>query len=663
MNMQLLKLVIWPKANIYPPQIIEFKLGALNVITGLSRTGKSAIIPIIDYCLAASDCFIPIDTIRDYASWYGVLMHTDEDQILFARKVPSGNKVSNDFYMLRGSAVSIPPFISEPNEKLDGIKNILNTISSAPYFSLDGENDKKGYQARMGFRDVMALIFQSQEIIANQNILFYKTHSHEHRERLRNWFPFILGAENIEILKARQRFQEVEQKLKQLKREYDKTKTHSSTWLANMLGHLRVAKEYGLINDNITENSTSEELLSIAKALINDIPEHIKTKVGDVQSANKEITELENAEDKLSTQIGLAKKRLGDLKRLKSGFLDYGKAIRKRAERLHISQWLKDISTQSQKCPACGSVEHPQSQNELIKISNAFKKYEEEAKKLETVPTSFDREEERLNAELNDLFEKKKVLQNRYDLLIARDKKIQIEFQRKRNMYLFLGHLQSSMETFEKISDGGTLKEEISELENEYKSLSEITDRAGVQRRIDVATGRIAQGIFNHLKTLDVEDKYRAIPPKFDIKELSIMVLSSDENWHYLAEVGSASNWVSFHISLFCALQEYFIEQKIPTIPSFVVFDQPSQVYFPKVKNNTEGQQFDSDYQDEDVDAVKKIFKTIADSIKNKNGTWQGIVLDHADKSIYGEIEGVYEVVEWRNGKKLIPEQWYEKND
>ncbi|WP_367142734.1 hypothetical protein [Desulfosporosinus sp.] len=34
-------------------------------------------------------------------------------------------------------------------------------------------------------------------------------------------------------------------------------------------------------------------------------------------------------------------------------------------------------------------------------------------------------------------------------------------------------------------------------------------------------------------------------------------------------------------------------------------------------------------------------------------------MLDHADSSIYGDIKGVYEVVEWRNGEKLIPMEWY----
>ena len=51
MNFQLVKLIVWPKIESFPPRIVEFKPGKVNVITGGSRTGKSAIIPIIDYII------------------------------------------------------------------------------------------------------------------------------------------------------------------------------------------------------------------------------------------------------------------------------------------------------------------------------------------------------------------------------------------------------------------------------------------------------------------------------------------------------------------------------------------------------------------------------------------------------------------------------------
>ena len=659
MNLQLLKLVIWPNTSSFAPRVVEFTPGVVNVITGRSRTGKSAIIPIIDYCLASSDCFIPIDTIRDNASWYGVVFQTDSEEILLARGVPKGTKVSNDFFVLRAPTVSIPPVINEPNENTDGVKNILNTISSVPYFSLEGDGSQKAYQARLGFRDLMALVFQSQDIVANQNILFYKTHAHAHRERLRNWFPFILGAENIEILKARQRLQEVDQRLKQLRREYEKVKAHSSSWMNNMLGHLKVASEYGLLDEVITNNAEPDDLLLAARRLIENIPERTKTKPEDVHAAATELAAHETEEDRISAEFGLVKRRLNDLRRLKSGFSDYGNTVRRRVDRLHISQWLKDISTQPQSCPACGSSDHPNSALELSKISEAFMQYEREAKSVEEIPTSFSREEERLSKELGLLLEAQKEHQGRYDIVVARDRKAQQNFLRRKNMFLFLEHLKASMETFESLGDGGEFQEEISPLENEYEALIKIVDRAGVRRRVEAATARISQSMLNHLKTLDVQDKYREIAPKFDVENLSISVLSTDGNWHYLAEVGSASNWVSFHLALFCSLQEYFTERNNSSVPSFVIFDQPSQVYFPKVKRGSEEQDTDPTYEDEDVHAVKKMFRTVAKSIIAKNGKWQAIILDHADSSIYGEIEGVHEVEVWRDGNKLIPEEWY----
>jgi hypothetical protein len=660
MNFQLVKLIIWPKHKQFAPRIIEFKPGMVNVITGASRTGKSAIIPIIDYCLAASDCYIPIDTIRDYASWYGVVFQTESEQILTSRKVPSGNKVSNDFYLSRGLVVSIPPIVEQANEKIEGVKHILNAITNVPYFNLGNDDEKEGYQARLGFRDLMAFVFQNQDIVANQNILFYKTHAHEHRERLRNWFPYVLGAETIDILSARQRLQQVDKRLKHLTREFEKVKVISNSWMNNMLGHIKVAKEYGIIGEEVTDTTSPEELIVIAKQILEVIPEHSTTKLNNIESANTEILQLEEEERRISNSIAVVKKRLNNVKRLKMGFVEYGGAIRKRVERLHISQWLEDIALEAQNCPTCGSAEHPNTHVELSKISNAFRQYEEQAKSVSEVPNSFSREEERIKQELDELIEEKERHQKRFDLFIAQNKEAQEEFQLRKSMFLFLGHLQATMETFEKLIDGGDYQIELERLSKERERLNKIVDPNSVKKRIEAATLAISQGILKHLQNLDVEDKYRQIPPKFSVKDLHISVLSNDNNWHFLAEVGSASNWVSFHIALMCSLQEYFLDLEGSCVPSFVIFDQPSQVYFPKLKRNSKENEDDPKFEDEDVSAVKQIFTTLAKSVVSHKGKWQSIVLDHADSTIYGDINGIYEVDVWRDGKKLIPVEWYE---
>lgn len=658
MKFQLKKLIIWPNSQEFAPRVVEFEIGKVNVITGSSRTGKSAIIPIIDYCLASSDCNIPIDTIRDNASWYGAVFHTETEDILISRRVPQGNRGSNDYYLQRGETISIPSVIDEPNEKTEGIKEILNSLASVPYFTLNGDESDKPYQARLGFRDLMALVFQTQDLVANQNLIFYKTHAHEHRERLRNWFPYILGAEDIDVLIARQSMQVIEKRLSLLKREFERTNSVSDSWMERMRGHIDIAQEYGLVDADTIEDYSNEELINIARATIENIPNYSQSDFKNIANSNENTLRFEAEDERLSVEIATAKNRMNDIRRLKTGFQDYGNSVRKRKDRLHISQWLKDISTESTVCPACGSADHPDAALEISKISEAFEEYENVSLSVSDIPTSFLREEGRSNDELQRLLIEKNANNQRLSRTIAKDEKAQQEFQRRKSMFLFLGHLEASLETFERLSDSGTLLEEIENLERERNKLLEIIDTTGVGRRLSNILSKISQGIIKHLGTLDVEEKYRLIPPEFSVKDLNIRVQSNDGHWHFLSEVGSASNWVSFHIALICSLHEYFLSQTTSCVPSFVVFDQPSQVYFPKLQRGEKSED-NSKYEDEDVGAVKSIFQTLANSVIESKGSWQAIILDHADEGIYGGIAGIHEVDVWRGGKKLIPTEWY----
>lgn len=664
MYFQIRNLIIWPKNRKFAPEVIQFELGQVNVITGGSRSGKSAIIPIIDYCLASSECNIPIDTIRDNSSWYGVLVVTDHEQLLIARKGPIGKDASDEFYLSRGAAISIPPAIDTSNQKQDNIKHLLNAISGMPYFKLSGEEDQRGYQERLSFRDLMALVFQSQDVVANQNILFYKTHAHEHRQRLRNWLPYILGAENIDVLEARQRLSIVQSRLNQLRKEDDKARKVSSSWISNMTGHINVARSYGLLSENYVPSGNVQDLLETAREISKSAPERPQPTIQQIDQASKDLILLEHEDDKISDEISLLRKRLEDLRRLRSGLVDYGGSAKRRADRLHISQWMQDIAAHGIECPLCGSEEHERANAEIGKISAAFRIVEDEANKTTEVPASFAREEATLKLHLDGALTKKKNLSSRLDTALAKNKSAKEQFDRTQSMYFFLGHLKASLETFESLAQDGSFGEKIKKLEAEEKSLQAILDPAGVKRRLDAALGDISQLALARLKTLDVEGKYKKVPPEFSVTDLNLRVRSDDGHWHFLSEVGSASNWLSFHIAFICALHEYFHglgRGTASSVPSFSVFDQPSQVYFPKTMRGVEEEEQDkSRYADEDFVAVVGIFKTLAASVRAQKGRWQCIVLDHARDEIYEDIEGVHEVAEWRGGKKLIPSEWYE---
>jgi hypothetical protein len=48
----------------------------------------------------------------------------------------------------------------------------------------------------------------------------------------------------------------------------------------------------------------------------------------------------------------------------------------------------------------------------------------------------------------------------------------------------------------------------------------------------------------------------------------------------------------------------------------------------------------------------------MAEVVNEAQSRLQIIVLDHAPETVWGSINGVHLVEEWRNGRKLVPVEW-----
>ena len=106
MKLDVLELILWSKGA-HPPRRVAFKAGKVNVITGDSKTGKSAIVPIIDYCLGAHHCAIPTRTIRDACAWFGLVIATTDGLKLIARREPGGQQSTDVMFVLEGDALKV----------------------------------------------------------------------------------------------------------------------------------------------------------------------------------------------------------------------------------------------------------------------------------------------------------------------------------------------------------------------------------------------------------------------------------------------------------------------------------------------------------------------------------------------------------------------------
>lgn len=114
--------------------------------------------------------------------------------------------------------------------------------------------------------------------------------------------------------------------------------------------------------------------------------------------------------------------------------------------------------------------------------------------------------------------------------------------------------------------------------------------------------------------------------------------------------IGSAKNWVGYHLSTVLSLQQHFIRRSRP-VPSFLVLDQPTQAFFPADTT-------DAEIPDEDrVDALAQ-FELMRDVVSELGNALQVLVLDHADFDEQWFQDAVRE--RWRDGEALIPESWLE---
>lgn len=110
-------------------RILPFNLGKVNIITGESKSGKSALIEIVNYCLASSGCDIPEGIIRDTVSYFSVIVtFEDGESVFIARENPNikGIIASTTVQLTRNIGDVIPEFDDiNSNLNIDTLKEFL----------------------------------------------------------------------------------------------------------------------------------------------------------------------------------------------------------------------------------------------------------------------------------------------------------------------------------------------------------------------------------------------------------------------------------------------------------------------------------------------------------------------------------------------------------
>ena len=658
MYLQIREIVLWPRNPNFEPRRLQFELAKVNVISGASRTGKSAVIPIIDYCLGAGTCSIPVKTIRKYCEWFGVVVATSQGDKLLARREPGAQRSTDDMYLLEAERISDIPRRIAKNTNADAVKRLLDELAGLSKLDFSGGEESTGFDGRPSFRDLAAFTFQPQNVVANPDVLFFKANTYEHREKLRKIFPYVLGAVTPTLMAKQFELGRARQELRRKERELKDAQEVSARWLADLRAKFSEAQELGLAAKPEQELSRGQMIERLEEVVARtDLTLSVSTST--ISDALRELSGLEVEEREVSRELTTLRHRLSEMNRMRVGVDQYQDALALQRGRLQLSSWLVSHTDDEADCPMCGS--HTDSaKRKLAVLSERLREVEAEAGVDKEVPAAFDRELQRVTEEVGQATERLRSVQIRKRALAGRsDEARQRQFAAQR-AERFVGNLESALDLHRRLGNDSELVDEVVRLKERVRQLEAELREQDVEARKRRALHAISNNAGRLLPHLDVESPND--PISLEINDLTIKVRGTERD-DYLSEIGSGSNWLSYHLAVLLALHQFFLSQRKGPVPAFLVLDQPSQVYFPKrIMARPEDEEVEEveepQLRDEDVDAVRQAFEVMGRVALDAKGGLQLIVLDHASRDVWGDIDGVVGLPEWRNGVKLVPMAW-----
>lgn len=249
--MQLSKIVLYKDRK--HRRIVPFAIGKVNIIVGDSKTGKSALIDIVDYCLGSGSCHIASGVIRDNVYWFAVVVGFGKDAYLLARQNPDVKNVSSvsEMYLAKVQDDYLPTFDDiYPNTNVDAVRQFLAAkIGLHENIQIPDDGGTRE-PLPVTFMHCRQYCYQPQSLIANKDMLFYHTLDSFQFQALKDAFPYLVGAVQDDVLVIEQQIKALskeQRSLKRSKREREEMANEQSNLVYSLLEE---AKTFGLVSFN-----------------------------------------------------------------------------------------------------------------------------------------------------------------------------------------------------------------------------------------------------------------------------------------------------------------------------------------------------------------------------------------------------------------------------
>lgn len=269
--------------------------------------------------------------------------------------------------------------------------------------------------------------------------------------------------------------------------------------------------------------------------------------------------------------------------------------------------------------PLVGAVDGGRDKLEVL--ANALSGIEIQLRSQPTLSDAFDKERLRLRSAVEDATMQLMSIRQQITLLEQKSEQVQAATFRQDRIERFIGRLEQALLTLDRSEEGSELSEQVMQLRDRIADLRRIYSETQVNAKKANALRLIENMTASIIPLLDAD--WPDAPIQVLTDDLTIRVIHPNRS-DYLWEIGSGANWLAYHVAVTLALQRFFLEQPNHPVPGIIIYDQPSQVYFPK------GFEAEAEGLPGRTAAVRAVFQTVGKEVVRSRGRLQAIVLDHA---------------------------------
>lgn len=648
---------------------VNFKAG-LNVVTGKSSTGKSALIEIFDYCFGSDENTIPKGVITNSAAIYYVVLAVNEQDMVLARNPDITSKA----FFRRVEAfntieIDRDYFNTSYFRPLSEFKKHLRDF----FLDIDDVDESLVARAYRGnrkaptpsIRSFTSFILQHQNLVANKHALFYRFDEKEKRDQIIEHTKIFLGLVDQRFFHLSQEKERLSTEVRSLERQKDANQRASESYKQKVSPVL--SQLYALMGFN-------SEPLAFDKVLRH--PQSAKDQLDGIIVAEK-INYNSDAMTQRYEQLKLTRnKKTVELRKLQRQVSSLNKHLQEEEQfASNVKQFSspKHVHLSTSVCPFCHTEKDSLRQSAeklkqaITKVSGNLAQARPMKAKFESSLVEVQRNIEVVSNTLTELNKQITEIENTDEQLAKQKSLYESILMQKAKLFVLLDTLN--------IADDIELEKEIKDLKKQLKKITDALKEYDVQKGLAYASDKVNEYMAEIGTHFEFEASYKPINLKFSFETFDLYHLTPDEEEIYLRSMGSGANWLYCHVTLFLALHRYFAELGGKcAIPSLLFLDQPTQVYFPNFNRDTsesfeeqKGQEARQRTEnerpvDEDVKAVENLFSQLSIYCKelelNNGFSPQIIVTDHADNLTLDngvEFESLVNGNRWRSRGLIYP--------